>query len=61
MFMSYGNSTQKGPLPYGDQLELFSKKKMRNCPFYREDVEAHVKKRLILENGEFMDEGVPVN
>jgi len=39
VLMSYGNSTQKGNPNYGDQLELFSKKEMRECTFYKEDVE----------------------
>ena len=39
VLMSYGNSTQKGSPNYGDQLELFSKKQLRECTFYREDVE----------------------
>ena len=52
VLMSYGNSTQEGSPHYGDQLELFSKKEMRDCYFYREDVEAHVKIREVLgENG----------
>ena len=51
VLMSYGNSTQKGSPHYGDQLELFSKKEMRDCYFYREDVEPHVKKRLVMKDG----------
>jgi len=39
VLMSYGNSTQKGSPNYGDQLELFSKKELRICTFYKEDVE----------------------
>lgn len=39
VLMSYGNSTQKGSPNNGDQLELFSKKELRECTFYKEDVE----------------------
>ncbi len=51
--MSYGNSTQEGSPHFGDQLELFSKKEMRDCLFYKEDVMKHVKKREVLENGSY--------
>ncbi len=52
--MSYGNSTQKDSPHYGDQLELFSKKEMRDCYFYREDVEKHVVTREIITNKGFL-------
>ncbi len=45
VLMSYGNSTQPGSKHYGDQLELFSQKQMRDCYFYRSDVLKHVKKK----------------
>ena len=45
VLMSYGNSTQKNSPHYGDQLVLFSKKEMRDCYFYKEDVEKHVAER----------------
>ncbi len=54
VLMSYGNSTQAGSPHYGDQLELFSKKELRDAWFYREDVEKHVKKIERLENGQFV-------
>ena len=41
VLMSYGNSTQEGSPHYGDQLELFSKKQMRDCYFYKADVLKH--------------------
>ena len=46
--MSYGNSTQEGSPHYGDQLELFSKKEMRNCYFYKEDVLKHVASKEVM-------------
>jgi len=48
VLMSYGNSTQKGSPNYGDQLELFSKREMRDCYFYKEDVLKHFKIKEIL-------------
>ena len=53
VLMSYGNSTEEGSKHYGDQLELFSKKQMRNCYFYKADVMKHAKKREKLKNGSF--------
>ncbi len=38
VLLSYGNSTQKGSPHKGDQLQLFSEKKLRNAFFYRQDV-----------------------
>ncbi len=53
VLMSYGNSTQKGSPNYGDQLELFSKKEMRDCLFYKEDVLKNVARKEVLKNGSF--------
>lgn len=39
VLMSYGNSSEPGSPNYGDQLKLFSELEMRNCTFYKEDVE----------------------
>jgi len=47
--MSYGNSTQKGSPNFGDQLELFSKKQLRECTFYREDVERATVRTEVLD------------
>ncbi|WP_299458474.1 acylase [uncultured Microscilla sp.] len=41
VLLSYGNSTQKTSKHYGDQLPLFSKKKLRNAWFYPQDVFKH--------------------
>jgi len=43
VLLSYGNSTQKDSPHNGDQLELFSKKEMRDAWFYNEDVKANTK------------------
>ena len=49
VLMSYGNSTQKGSPNYGDQLELFAKKQLRECTFYKEDVEKVTVRTEIIE------------
>ena len=45
VLMSYGSSSEEGSPHYGDQLRLFSDLKMRDCHFYRADVEKNVKHR----------------
>lgn len=54
VLMSYGNSTQKDSPHYGDQLELFSKKEMRDCYYYRADVDKHVMTREVLSEKGFV-------
>ena len=55
VLLSYGNSTQKDSPHNGDQLELFSKKQMRDAWFYDSDVKEHTTKtEVITENG-FME------
>lgn len=41
VLLSYGNSTQKDSPHNGDQLELFSKKELRDAWFTKEDVKAN--------------------
>ena len=41
VLLSYGNATQKGSPHNGDQLELFSKKELRDAWFTKAEVEAH--------------------
>ena len=43
--LTYGNATQKGNPHIGDQLDLFSQKKLRDVWYEREDVEANMEKR----------------
>ena len=38
VLLSYGNSSEKGSPHKGDQLKLFSEKKLRSASFYKEDV-----------------------
>jgi len=47
--MSYGNSTQKDSPNYGDQLELFSKRQLRECTFYKEDVERNTVRTEVMD------------
>ncbi len=41
VLLSYGNATQKTSPHFGDQLELFSKKEMRDAWFLKSDVDGH--------------------
>lgn len=41
VLLSYGNATQKDSPHFGDQLELFSKKEMRDAWFLKSDVDTH--------------------
>ena len=38
VLLSYGNSSENGSPHKGDQLRLFSEKKLRTAAFYKEDV-----------------------
>ncbi len=49
VLMSYGSSSEKNSPHYGDQLQLFSNREMRDCYFYRKDVIKHVKKTEVLD------------
>ena len=49
VLLSYGNATQEDSPHRGDQLKLFSEKKMRDARFYRDDVERHINSREILD------------
>jgi acyl-homoserine-lactone acylase len=41
VLLSYGNATQRDSPHFGDQLELFSKKEMRDDWFLKSDVDKH--------------------
>ena len=56
VLLSYGNSTQEGSPHKGDQLELFSKKELRDALFYRTDLEGNIEKIEVLKNGKFTSE-----
>lgn len=51
VLLSYGNASQEGSPHNGDQLALYSAKEMRDAFFYRDEVEAHQKRKEILEQG----------
>lgn len=53
VLLSYGNATQANSPHNGDQLQLFSKKEMRDAWFYREDLDGNIKRIEVLENGKF--------
>jgi len=42
VLLSYGNSSQKNSVHYGDQLKLFSEKQMRDALVYPEDLIGHI-------------------
>ena len=48
VLLSYGNATQKNSPHNGDQLELFSKKELRDAWFTKEEVKAHTAKIEVL-------------
>jgi acyl-homoserine-lactone acylase len=56
VLLSYGNSTQDDDPHNGDQLKLYSEKKLREAHFYSKDIEANKKKREVLKNGVFVNE-----
>ncbi len=52
VLLSYGNATQKDSPHFGDQLELFSKKQLRDAWFTRESVDTHkAKTEVMTEKG----------
>ncbi|MEN8188163.1 MAG: acylase [Bacteroidota bacterium] len=54
VLLSYGNSTQKDSPNNGDQLKLFSEKKLRQALFYRQDVMDNAKTIQIFSNDKFI-------
>ncbi len=53
VLLSYGNATQKGSPHNGDQLELFSRKELRDAWFTPEQVKANATRTEILTKGGF--------
>ncbi len=52
VLLSYGNATQKDSPHYGDQLELFSKKELRDAWITKDQVDAHTARvEVLTENG----------
>jgi len=50
VLLSYGNASQKGSPHNGDQLELFSKKELREAWFTPDQLEGHVKRVIELDS-----------
>jgi acyl-homoserine-lactone acylase len=49
VLLSYGNSSETGSLHNGDQLKLFSEKKLRDPWFYPEELKEHTERTEILQ------------
>jgi acyl-homoserine-lactone acylase len=55
VLLSYGNATQKDSPHNGDQLELFSRKELRDAWFTKADIEANTASVEILTENGFLD------
>ncbi|MCF6349353.1 MAG: penicillin acylase family protein [Flavobacteriaceae bacterium] len=49
VILGYGNASQPGNKHVGDQLELFSKKQLRDAWIKKSDIEAHLEEREIIK------------
>ena len=56
VLLSYGNATQDDSPHNGDQLELFSKKKLRDAWFTKEEIEANAASISVLKEGVFVED-----
>jgi acyl-homoserine-lactone acylase len=56
VLLSYGNSSQDGNVHNGDQLKLFSEKKLRVPNFYPEEIQKNKVRTEVLKNGKFATE-----
>ena len=54
VLVSYGNSSQSQSAHNGDQLKLFSEKKLRDAWFYPEDLKGHIAFTEVLEGDTFI-------
>jgi len=50
VLLSYGNASQPGSPHNGDQFQLYSDKTFRDAYFYREQVDAHVQRREVMQD-----------
>ena len=55
VLLSYGNSSQQGSQHNGDQLKLFSEKKLRDALFYKEMIDGNRQRREALINKKFVE------
>jgi len=56
VLLSYGNSTQKGSRHYGDQLKLFSEKRLRDAWRTEQQLQGHIDKTERLLDGVFIEQ-----
>lgn len=50
VLLTYGNSTQPDSPHFGDQLELFSRKELRDAWLTRDEIEAHLEEKIVLSS-----------
>ena len=55
VLLSYGNASQPDSPHNGDQLQLYSDKEFRDAYFYREQVDAHVQRREVMQDSVFSE------
>ena len=55
VLLSYGNATQKDSPHNGDQLELFSKKELRDAWFTKAEIEANTSRIEVLTEAGFKE------
>jgi acyl-homoserine-lactone acylase len=53
VLLSYGNATQKNSPHFGDQLDLFSSKQLRDAWLTRKSIDAHAAETEIKTEGGF--------
>ncbi len=54
VLLSYGNATQPDSPHNGDQLKLFSEKRLREAYFTKQEIEEHSKQTIILKDKNFI-------
>ena len=54
VLLSYGNATQKDSPHFGDQLEHYSKKELRDAWISQEEIDANTAKIEILSDSTFV-------
>ena len=56
VLLSYGNSTQKGSAHFGDQLKLFSEKRLRDAWRTEQQLQGNIEKTERLLDGVFIEQ-----
>jgi len=57
VLLSYGNSSQPNSPHNGDQLELYSERRLRDAHFYRRDVARHGQYKMVLQDSLYVTKG----